>query len=313
MLKRIAVSFALLLVLCGVALAERDTGTYSILDYRVSLTPRPDGKVDIGYYMKWRVLTGHIPWITVGLPNENFALKEHGLNARSVKPANEGSWSGVRIDLDRDYPPNQEFEVSFSIVQNRLFYADEKDYRLDFTPGWYDRAFTQKLAVSVRFFADMKTVKADPSPTRTEGETMVWERNRLGKGKRFSISVSFPKKAFPKEIAEDNLKEEVGIGAVLIIVVLVVGLGVLFVAAVLLFSEGSDDGDGYSSGGIYFGSSAGSGGGFRSSGGGGGFGGRSSSCACACVSCACACACAGGGGAGCSRKAEHSCPSCSQK
>ncbi len=302
--------WATLLSTGGHAFAE-DTGTYRILNYRIGLTPRSDGTVAIDYYQKWLVTGGHIPWITVGTPNDNFAITGSGGPVINAEDASEGSWSGVRLDLDRDYGSGETFEASVSIVQKGLFYAEEQSYKLDFTPGWYDRAVTDSLRVSVRFFASLDSVAADPPPSFVAGDEMVWTRFGLGAGERFTIRVSFPVGLFPGGIAAGNLKDAAGessggAGAIVFIIIIVV-----IIIMVLNFSKRR-----YSGGRIFYGGipggrpGGGRSGGGRSGSGGGGFGGASMSCACACVSCACACACAGGGGAGCSRKLEHACPVC---
>ena len=292
-----------------------DTGTYRILSYKVGLTPYSDGTVAIDYYQKWLVTGGHIPWTTVGTPNGNFTITGSGGAARRAESASQGGWNGVRLDLDRDYQSGQTFEVSFSMVQKGLFYAEEKSYKLDFTPGWYDRAVTDTLRVSVKFFASLETVTADPRPSLVSGDEMVWNVYALGQGEHFSIHVSFPVGLFPAGIAASNLKKASGgggsgiTGAIVFVIIIVV-----IIIMVVRFSKGR-----YSGGRMFYGGipggrpGGGRSGGGRSSGGGGGFGGASMSCACACVSCACACACAGGGGAGCSRKQEHTCPVCEKK
>jgi hypothetical protein len=294
-----------------------DTGTYRILSYRVGLTPRSDGTVTIDYYQKWLVTGGHIPWITVGTPNSNFTIAGSQGAISRIASASQGGWSGVRLDLDRDYQPGQTFEVRFSIVQRQLFYASEGDYKLDFTPGWYDRAATDTLRVGVKFFASLKTVTADPRPSLVSENEMTWEKTGLAPGERFTIHVAFPVGLFPAGVTEKNLKSGYGGGpsalggvfAFMFVVVIVV------IVIMALFSTKRR----YTGGRVFYGgmlggrSGRGISGKGRSTGGGGGFGGAGISCACACVSCACACACAGGGGAGCSRKLEHACPVCERK
>ena len=279
-----------------------DTGTYKILEYKVSLVPQSDGIVKIDYYQKWQVTGGHIPWVTVGVPNENFTITARNLDVAKVSSASEGSWQGVRVDLKRDYKPGETFQIAFQISQNKLFYADKENYKMEFTPGWYDNAAIDDLGITIKSFAKISTVRFDPQPTKVVGEEILWSRKNLGHGEKFQVSISFPKNSCPKEISKDNLKDESGAAGIIFFIVLVVLVIIIIVAV-------NSDSGGYSGGGgIFFGG----GGSSSSSGssGGGGFGGRSSSCACACVSCACACACAGGGGAGCSRKSKHSCPKC---
>jgi hypothetical protein len=311
-----ALLLASLLSMAGQSLAG-DTGTYRILNYRIGLTPHSDGTVTIEYYQKWLVTGGHIPWITVGTPNSNFTVVgSRGAVAR-IASASGGGWSGVRLDLDRDYRSGQSFDVRFSIVQKRLFYASKGNYELVFTPGWYDRAVTDTLRVSVKFFASLETVTANPRPSLVSAEEMIWEKYGLGSGERLSIHVFFPVGLFPQGMAKKNLKggsSENLSGAKGVFVFMFVAVIVVIVILALFSSRRR-----YSGGNIFYGGmfGGGSGGGRsgsgRSTGGGGGFGGASTSCACACVSCACACACAGGGGAGCSRKLEHTCPICGEK
>lgn len=314
----------LVLLLVGLILmAERplagDTGTYRILNYRVGLTPHSDGTVAIDYYQKWLVTGGHIPWITVGTPNGSFAITGSKGAVSGAASANQGGWSGVRLDLDQDYQPGQSFEVSFSIAQRKLLYAEANNYKLDFTPGWYDRAVTDTLRVSVKFFASLETVTADPQPSLVSGDEMVWNSYGLGQGERFSVHVSFPVGLFPAGMPKSNLKGASGAGASVLLGIIpfvIIGVVFLIIILTLLSSKKRYSGGRTYYGGIFGGRSGGGGsGGGRSSSGGGGFGGASMSCACACVSCACACACAGGGGggAGCSRKLEHTCPICGKK
>jgi len=307
---------AIMFSLAGQSFAG-DTGTYRILNYTVSLTPHSDGTVAIDYYQKWLVTGGHIPWITVGTPNNNFVIAGHGGAVTSVASASQGDWSGVRLDLDADYGAGQTFDASFSIVQRRLFYAEKDNYMLNFTPGWYDRAVTDTLRVSVNFFAELATVTADTQPSLVAGDEMAWSTCCLNPGEHFSIRLSFPVGLFPAGISKSNLRGSPGAGvplAVKIIILVIVGLVFYFILwAVFAAKRGYSGGRVFYGGGPWGGSSGGRSGGSRSSGGGGGFGGASMSCACACVSCACACACAGGGGAGCARKLEHVCPVCGRK
>lgn len=306
-MKRILIMVAFCCLILTANSVSGDTGTYKISEYNVKLTPRSDGMVEIEYHQKWNVTGGHIPWITVGVPNKNFEIvqaKNKGA-IKKIKSDSSGDWSGVRIDLDKDYKPGDSFDVWFGIVQRQLFYADKDNYKLDFTPGWYDKAETVNLKLEVFFFAKLDTVTAKPKPTKIEGQSMIWEKSNLKKGEKFDISVSFPKKIFPKEISKKELRSEFPRWAIALIIIIVIVI-ILVIALGVIASE-SDDG--YSGGSIFYSGGRGSSGGISSSGG-GGFGGRSSSCACACVSCACACACAGGGGAGCDRKLTNRCPLC---
>jgi len=300
--------------------AAGDTGTYRILDYRVKLTPHSDGTVLIAYYQKWLVTGGIIPWITVGTPNGDFDIvsTQEGTAVRRVRPERSGGWSGVRIDLDRTYRPDETFEVGFTVRQRGLFWADAENYRLDFTPGWYDEAQTDRLTVEVFFFAKTDTVTARPAPSRRQGQSLFWDVQALGSGRRFTLSVAFPKKLFPADLAVRSQRPaplpSESPAATSCVFYAIGGLIVVLWLAWRIFAGAVSGGRYGGGGGIFYGGSGGSksGGGWGSifSGGGGGFGGRGASCACACAGCACACACAGGHAAGCDRKLRHTCPLC---
>jgi hypothetical protein len=320
--RRVLFSIAFFIVGCFFAqnLAYADTGTYKILDYIVKLTPKSDGTVEIGYYQKWLVTGGHIPWITVGTANGNFQIiggKNKGAVA-GIRSDNYNNWYGVRIDLDKDYKAGDTFEIAFTIIQNQLFYADKENYRLDFTPGWYDRAQTDHLRVEVFSFAKLDTIKASPELTRTEGQSIIWEKYNLGQGGKFRITVSFPRVLFTKAIPQRAIVRESTSRIVPLLVVIIFVLGIVIIMRIVFGRRRSRQygrGGTISHGGLRTGGARGAGGtgGILSgifSAGGGGFGGRSFSCACACAGCACACACAGGGAAGCQRKISHRCPLC---
>jgi hypothetical protein len=281
-----------------------DTGTYTIDDYKVRLSPHSDGNVTIEYYQKWSVTGGHIPWITVGVPNSNFTIGNGKEAARTISNASEGGWSGVRVDLDRDYKPGESFQVWFSIEQSGLFHATDGEFKLDFIPGWYDRAGIGQLTVTMNIAAKIGDV---------EGQEITWIRKNLGPGQHIQVSIAFPKATMPGVKATEpgpshGMTDSDGLPFIFLACLFLL---LWFLRRVL---HGSIGGRGYSGGSIFYGGLGGSGGSVsdRSSSGGGGFGGSSFSCACACVSCACACACAGGGGggAGCSKKTTHACPLC---
>jgi len=101
---------------------SKDTGTYEIEKYNVKLNPLEDGSTRIKYYQKWKVLSGNIPWITIGLANSKFSIipDSININATSARNASSKNWSGVRIKLDRKYLAGDTFEVTLSVIQHGL-------------------------------------------------------------------------------------------------------------------------------------------------------------------------------------------------
>ena len=108
----------------------------------VTLEPQSNGQVKITYEQSWKVLSGDIPWITVGLPNSNFTVGSSSGALTKVSAANSSGFSGVRVDLDKDYLPGQTFDIKFTVLQSNLLerLTAEKKWRINYTPGWYDNA-----------------------------------------------------------------------------------------------------------------------------------------------------------------------------
>lgn len=300
-LLRFGLIFFLLLfaVLGAFAFDGGDTGTYRILSYKVVLSPKPDGTVAIDYYQKWLVTGGDIPWITIGTPNPNYTISSHSPECRATN-ADNGDWYGVRLDLKKDYKPGETFEVRLRIIQWYLFSESDSGYRLDFTPGWYDRAVVKNLHVQVLSSVDMTKAHADPEPSSRSKKELTWDRKELLEGGKLPISVKFPKAAFPKGVSNSEPPNQSS-SAASRVALFFSGFAIFIIALLTALGRYALLGSLYSGGSIYYGGRRG--------------GGCVYSCACACVSCACACACAcaGGGGAGCTRKTSHSCPACRKK
>lgn len=306
--------FILLALLLMTANCLADTGTYRIIDYSVTLDPKPNGDIVMDYSQTWLVTGGYIPWVTVGLANANYQIVNWGGAAKAVSNGNDGGWVGARVDLNKNYMPNEKFTYNFTIIQHNLIDQRSDGYGIVFTPGWYDRCSIDKLSLKVVSPIDLRNVTADPKPVAIEGRTLVFSKNNLAMGERYKISVKFPKSAsfkVPAQSSKSSKSSQPGWDDIFIFLFFLVIFGFMFV----LKHYSSRPNDGYYD---YSGPVVSTGRtrrGMRShkdhsSGGSGAFGGRASSCAC--VSCACACACAGGGGggAGCAKKWLHFCNKC---
>ncbi|MGE5592835.1 MAG: TPM domain-containing protein [Betaproteobacteria bacterium] len=311
----------------GVARAAQDTGTYRILSYVVSIAPEPDGSWIADYHQEWEVTGGHIPWVTVGLPDHNYVIVSRGGAAAEVSRADYGSWSGVRVDLDRDYTTGDVFDFSFQVRQEGMGHRSGADaVEFEFVPGWYDRAQTARLEVRLKNpGAPEDLLYASPEPSQRTGEELIWTTS-LGPGERFRVSFAFSSRLFP----DLKARGEVGAGArsegrpgtageewaarragaAAVAVFALIGIAVVVLVVIITLTAATRGGYTGKRGiyyGTYFpippagrpswgsrsgrssrsGGSGGESGGPRKSGGGGGFGGRAVGCAC--VSCACAC------------------------
>jgi hypothetical protein len=187
--------YALVILLAGAIVpVSADTGTYGISSYIVTLEPQSSGEVKITIEQQWKVLSGSIPWVTVGLPNSSFSVEDYSGNATKVSASNEGGFSGVRVDLDKDYQPGQTFNIKFSVLQGKLLerLTSEKKWRIDFTPGWYDRAAIDYLKINLVSPVTYETytlVKPVPSSINGDNNLFSWESPGLPAGSRYNIAV----------------------------------------------------------------------------------------------------------------------------
>ncbi len=184
--------FALIFLLVAAIPVNADTGTYRISNYMITLEPQSNGQVKITCEQEWEVLSGNIPWITVGLPNSNFSVVDRGGAASKVSAANSGGFSGVRVDLDKDYQPGQAFQVKLVVLQGNLLerLTSEKKWRINYTPGWYDNAVTDHLQINLVSPVDFQSYSlVKPMPTAVNNNVITWEISNLSAGSRFNITV----------------------------------------------------------------------------------------------------------------------------
>ena len=218
------------LLVATASIATADTGTYRIDNYTVQLQPQNDGKVKITIQQSWVVLSGDIPWITVGLPNSHFSVQEHGGAAAKVRADNSSGWSGVRVDLDRDYRSGEKFQVEFSVLQSNLLerLTQEKMWRIVYTPGWYDGATIGRLRVSIASPVDIASYSSlAPPPVSTSGGVITWEKTDLSPGAHFTIVAQSTDGSF-------LTKSAVAIGNTAFPTTLVIVVGVILGLAVLV-------------------------------------------------------------------------------
>jgi hypothetical protein len=218
---------ALVFLLAATVPVKADTGTYQILDYLVSLEPQSSGKVRITYEQEWEVLSGNIPWITVGLPNSSFSVEEFSGAASRVYANNSGNWYGVRVDLDKDYLPGETFRVKFVVLQGDLLerLTSENKWRINYTPGWYDRAVTEHLQISLVSPVDLESYSSvEPLPASTGNKIITWERFNIPPGGKLTIRVECLDGSFLSATAEPVKK---GISGWPIIILIAIGIAVV--------------------------------------------------------------------------------------
>jgi hypothetical protein len=98
-----------------------------------------------------------------------------------VSTANSGGFTGVRVDLDKDYQPGESFQVQFVVLQADLVerMTSEKKWRINFTPGWYDNAITAHLQINLVSPVNTEAYSLlEPQPV-TNNNTFTWEKSNV--------------------------------------------------------------------------------------------------------------------------------------
>jgi hypothetical protein len=229
-----------------------DTGTYEIKEQRINLTIQSDRNVVIDYYAKWKVTGGNIPWVTVGLPNSNYAIQSYGGAASSVKPYNGGGWTGVRVDLDKTYLPDDEFDFNVKVLQSNFVYKYGENASIQYTPVWWDNSVVEYASIEVFPPNGITGVSTSSEPTAFQNGSILWEFNNIERGGKRTVGIIMPIDAFPglNETANTNTKpislfgDSGGSidGWTFGIIALVIG-GVIFLIILMAIGKGMSDYD----------------------------------------------------------------------
>ena len=224
---------ALAFLLLAAVPVNADTGTYQINDYVVTLEPQNDGRVLITVEQQWEVLSGHIPWVTVGLPNKYFEIRDSGGAVSDISDGSGSGFYGVRIDLDRDYYPGTIFNIKFTVLQGHLLerLPDESMWRIAYTPGWYDRAAIGHLQVNLISPVDYQTYVTTSPPPTVNGNVITWERNNINAGGRLNITAESTDGSFLTAVEPKTSSSGGGLSTgfyVVIGIIVVIGLLVVW-------------------------------------------------------------------------------------
>jgi hypothetical protein len=190
-MKTIIAILLLGIILLTPIAVQADTGTYKITNYTITLDPQPNGTVNTDYEQTWLVTGGGIPWITIGMANPNFNIMSFGENAIQASNASSGGWYGIRLDLDRNYLPNETFKVKLSVNQQGLIEAlpDQEKWRLGFTAGWYDNCVIDNMTIKLISHSDPSSYIFTPPPTTQEDNIYYWTQSNVPRGAKATIII----------------------------------------------------------------------------------------------------------------------------
>ena len=197
------------------------------------MEPQSDGQVKITYDQTWQVLSGNIPWITVGTVNSNFSVEDFSGAAANVSPDNSSGFTGVRIDLDRTYLAGQTFSLKFTILQSNLLekLTNENSWRINFTPGWYDRAAIDQMQIKLISPVDINSFfSISPPPFSSAGNTITWQSGSLAPGHRFNVVFQSSDGSFLTAAADANALKPQNLFSPAFFII----LGIILVVALLI-------------------------------------------------------------------------------
>ena len=281
-----------------------------IKEYKVTVSPRDDGTLDVEYYFLWQPLdtTEPLTWVEIGMANPNFSVYRDSVSdtVKSYQKYTEDDYVSFRIDLARPYYGGETVEFFFKINQKDILCNNQAGYFYEFVPGWFNAIPVEHYEFSWLRSDDCKW--ADDA--RSEADRYVWsgsfdcggyQKMYVGYGtEAFDGSDTVKHRPFRGDGSFNELKENKAVAVIVAIVfVCVIAIAEVYIIdSYVSYGRGRGFLVGYGHRVHVYGranphyvrerekhaasSSRGSGG---------------RGCACAC-----ACACAGGGRAGCSAK-----------
>ena len=183
--------------------AKADTGTYTINKEYVDLTIQKDSNVLIKYNITMKVHSGNIPWVTVGLPNSRYNVETFGGSAKTCKSNNRGSWTGVRIDLDKTYYVGESFSFWFTALQKQFIYEyNETQVSIQFTPCWWDNAIIEDLKVVFHLPGEILKVTTTKEGAEFNRSTVTWQWDNVVKGKKYTVGFIMSNRPFTNYVEQ---------------------------------------------------------------------------------------------------------------
>lgn len=240
---------AIAVLLLGIPVSAKDLD--EIVQYDIYASVNDDGSLDMHYKIKWKVLDGKsegpLEWVRVSLPKSSNVsdLRSESEQIRKISISGDDA----RIDLDRSYGTGETVNIDFAFTQDYLYQMNkfEEGYTVySFTPGWFDDIVVDEMNI----YWNKDKVDSFTPECFVEGD-MLHFSTTLGKGKKFTINITYPNDAFLfKEIKEkQNSNQEsssestltdiiAGLFAIIIVIaVLVIPIGIPILIAIIIGYE----------------------------------------------------------------------------
>ncbi|MCR5300819.1 MAG: zinc ribbon domain-containing protein [Lachnospiraceae bacterium] len=187
--------------------------TDEIQRYSIFVEVNDDATLNLHYHIEWKVLDssgdlGPVTWLKIGVPNSHVISTNP--MSDSVDHINR-SGNYVEVYLDRPYYEDELISADFMVVQDYMYQVDklkEGETVYSFTPGWFDDIKVDKLMIA---WKNDKAVAFTPECV-IDGDHNVWETS-LGKGERFTVTMTYPNDAFAFDLSKsEEVNDGGGIG-----------------------------------------------------------------------------------------------------
>ncbi len=184
--------------------------TDEILRYTVFVDVNEDATLNLHYHFEWKVLdsgpgVGPVTWLKIGIPNRHVI---------STKPLNDTvdhidiSGNYANVYLDREYNEGEVIGADFLVVQDYMYQVDklkEGETVYSFTPGWFDDIRVDELQICWK----NDNIVAFTPECEIDSDRNVWS-TKLGKGEKFTVSVTYPNDAYGFDLSKSVEENDSG-------------------------------------------------------------------------------------------------------
>ena len=163
-----------------------------ILSYHVDVTPNVnDGSLAIRLSFRWKALedlpasNSQQGGVKIGIPNGSIRdMQALSANIDDIQFDNSYAY----VDFTRGYDAGEEFDFSFSWVQEYMFRLENGIVSYDYTPGWFDGIRVDEMTLT---WHDPAGVIGTAAQGITENGDHILTATDMDYGDRLSLAVTY--------------------------------------------------------------------------------------------------------------------------
>ena len=187
-----------------------------ILSYQVDVTPNVnDGSLAIRLSFRWKALedlpatNSQKGGAKIGIPNGSIRdMKALSDNIADIQ--NDNSYAYV--DFTQGYKAGQEFDFSFSWVQEYMYTLNNGEVAYDYTPGWFDGILIDEMTLT---WHDPAGVTGVASEGDTQNGDHILTASSMGYGDKLPLTVTYADwpTALDSQYSRENIPEDYNNGS----------------------------------------------------------------------------------------------------